>query len=50
MISAHDESQGEFGEGAKLTTWINRIVDTSKISFFVNGMTLVKCEDGFVKT
>ena len=49
-ISAHDESQGEFGEGAKLAIWIDRTVGTGKISFFVNGMTLAKCEDRFVKT
>ena len=49
MIAAHDESQGEFGEGAKQATWINRTVDISKTTFFTNGLTLEKCEDGFVK-
>ena len=49
MISAHEESQGKFGKGAKLATWISRTVDIGRITILTNGLTLEKCEDGFVK-
>ena len=50
MIWTHDESWGAFCKRLKLATWICRTVDTSKISFFANGMTLEKCEYGFIMT
>ena len=49
MIWAHDESRDAFGEGTNLATWICRTMNISKMTFFVNGMTLEKCLDGFVK-
>ena len=50
MISAHEESRGESGKDAKMATWIDRTVNTDRKTIFTNGMTLEKCEDGFVKS
>ena len=49
MIVTHEKLWDENGERLKSTTWINRTMISSKITFLANGKALEKCEDEFVK-